>query len=141
MGCRVAGHVAWREVGGEVLVVDLSSKNLFGLNSSAGAVWKGIADGAEPGTCLESLLPPGAASTAVESVSRAVGEFVEELHALGLVAGAGPELGGPPAPPGSSGDFAFEPPRVAWREELRSFGQSCGLISGQGDPCDQFPSS
>jgi hypothetical protein len=140
MGCRVAGHVAWREIEGEVLVVDLRSRSLYGLNGPAGRVWRGIVDGAEPEALVGRVVASGAGSGEVGLAARAVGELIGELEALGLVAG-GEGVVGELRNAGACEGCLAEPPRVAWREELRSFGQSCGLIPGQGDPCDQFPAS
>jgi len=117
MGARVAGHVAWREIGGETFVVDLKSKRMFGFNPVGARVWQAVVDGEGPRHAEQAD----------------VAAFLDELSELGLVEGHEPSSELTASPPG------FVPPRVEWREELRSFGFSCALLEGQSPVCDQIP--
>ncbi len=119
MGWRRAPHTAWRRLGQEVVVIDLQSNVMYGLDDAGGCVW-------------ESLGEEGAAPSAPEGP--AVAGFLEELAQLGLVEGAGRAA---PATPVQSPAAAS--PRILWREQVQRFGGSCGLRPGQGTPCGGKP--
>jgi hypothetical protein len=115
VGLRPAAHVAWREIGGEVFVIDLRAQQIFGLNESGGAVWRALEAGEEPGD--------GAV------------DFCRRLAELGLVEGEASAAAGNP----DRGADGWVPPQVAWQEPLRSFGFSCAFQPGQSKECTSVP--
>ena len=62
--------------------------------------------------------------------------FVGELGEVGLVTG-GPQAAGSPGP--EHPPLPFAPPGVTFREELLTFGASCGEIPGTSLACNQNP--
>jgi len=118
VGLRPVPHVAWREIGGEVFVVDLRAQQIFGLNDSGGEAWRALDDGGDPG--------------------EAAGDFCRRLLELGLVEGeAPPEAATEVAPEARVEGWA--PPQVVWQEPLRSFGFSCAFQAGQSEECTRVP--
>ena len=119
MKLRLAEHIAWREIDGETFVIDLQNKLMYGLNDTGGKVWRALEQGEDP--------PAGCAANG----------FVDEMLELGLLSGEAPQPSGDPQP----SDQDFVPPQVTWREELRSFAFSCGLLSGETPACEQVPTT
>ncbi len=52
--------VAWRETGGEVVVLDLARSVYFGLNPTAAMLWKLLVGGATRDQLIAALLAGGA---------------------------------------------------------------------------------
>ena len=122
---RRANHVAWRRIGGETVVLDLKAHRAFGLNEPGGAVWEAIVD-----------LPDGAAE-AIAPSEPAVQAFLAELAGLGLVEAA-PE--GTHASVSTPTLALAGSPKVAWSDEIRSFGAgTCGFVPGGGETCRANP--
>jgi hypothetical protein len=92
---KVQPHVAWQMVGGEAVVVDLSSGRTVGLNEAGSFIWLRLASGAG-----EDLREEFAARFRVsEEVARAdVGRFVDYLLEQNLVAKVSEASGAPGAP-------------------------------------------
>ncbi len=79
--------VAWRETGGEVVVLDLSRSVYFGLNPTAAVLWKLLVAGATRDQLVEALVAGGA-----DDRSRASGDadaFLAQLRSAELLAIAG----------------------------------------------------
>jgi hypothetical protein len=50
-----ADGVVWREVEGEVIVLDLQSGTYFAVNASAGTLWQALAGGATRPALIDTL--------------------------------------------------------------------------------------
>lgn len=107
-------NVAWRRVGGEMLVVNLGRRRMLALNEAGGEVWEALARG---GAVAASEADP----------------FLADLLSEGVVERVADENGAALAVPGT--------PTVIWREELHRFGGSCSMMSDQSPLCDQNPQS
>ena len=51
-----ADEVVWREVGDELVVLELSSSTYLTLNGTAKQIWEGLADGATREALVEGLV-------------------------------------------------------------------------------------
>ena len=139
MGVRLAEHVAWREIGGEMFVVDLKAKMKFGLNAAGGQLWKAVEGGCEELSGLGRCLVADASDDLLcDSAERATTAFFGELHELGLVSLDLPAPRSEVEEPPSSDSFV--PPEVVWREELRSFALSCAFQPATTAACNAAPS-
>lgn len=47
--------VAWREAGGEIVILDLSGAVYFGLNATGAQLWKRLIDGASRADLVDQL--------------------------------------------------------------------------------------
>jgi len=118
---RRAGSCAWRELGDELVVINLKNNVMYALNASARELWR-------------TLEQPHTASSFVEGEAQPTVEgFLAELSAEGLLDISEDETpgdtlvqGGLPMP---------APPKILWREPMQRFGANCGFRPGQGDPC------
>ncbi len=130
---RRASGIAWRNVGGETIIVHLSHKRMYGLNASGGRIWEALATPASFEELQQLLL----LEAGHESEARAGLEaFLADLHGEGLI-----ETG---APLSLEADGGSRPaaPRIEWREEIRRFaGASCAKFPGVSAVCDQNPQS
>jgi len=131
-----AEHVAWRNVGGETIVVNLKSNRLYVLNASGGFFWHAL-DGVKAVDDVVALVPVAGQAGEVESALRG---FFSELAKCGLVEQERPTQEGETLVavlpfPGDS----FSPPEIVWQEEIRNFGVSCAFIGGQSEACGQAP--
>ena len=122
---RRANHVAWRRIGSETVVLDLKGKRAFGLNEPGGMVWQAIAD-----------LPDGVSGVVATSEPEAQA-FLAELAGLGLVEAMPEET---PASVATPAVALVDSPKVAWSDEIRSFGAgTCGFVPGGGGTCRGNP--
>jgi hypothetical protein len=123
-------HVAWRAIGGEIVLVDLRTNTMLGLNTTGGVLWQALSH------------PTAAADLAVASGMEyaTVAAFLADLQRRDLVAPAtsvGQAQGAPdldPLVPGSP------PPTILWTEDLRTFA-ACAQAPTQSPLCDQTPGS
>ncbi len=142
MTVRIDSRVAWREIDGEVFVIDLRTKKLYGLSPAGGQVWRELMAGKSLSAVTLGLgggSPSGGAGS--------VDAFVAELEALGLVTHGdsldGQSAHGPIGEPGSHSASAalLGPPRIDWVEPLNTFGASCAFHSGQLPTCQSAPTT
>lgn len=139
MRLRRAGHVAWRRVGDETVLIHLQKKKIYVLNPSGGFFWHQL-DGSRDASALLADLALEASERS--DAAHRMESFLEHLREADLVEtdGAAEEISaGAPAP-----DYPFEsfvPPELVWQEELRNFGASCAFVSGQSDACTQIPTT
>lgn len=160
MEFRRAGHVAWRVVAGETVLIDLRRNVVLGLSPRAGTLWRGL-DRAATADLLVELWPLGNAACDDTPVSSAeVTALLRELEGHGLVdvvqvgqeslvASAGEAdtartTGTPLSGPETIREAVAAPvPRaVSWSQDISSFG-ACGLYPvGGPTPCANaiFPS-
>lgn len=76
--------VAWRETGGEIVVLDVDGSVYFGLNGTAAGLWKRLAaDGASRGDLTDQLLA-GAPVDGPRAESD-VESFLADLDRFGLL--------------------------------------------------------
>lgn len=122
-----ASRLAWRNVAGEAVVVDLRNNRMVALNESAGALWEACQ---QPRQVAELARATGIPEDEVVS-------FLSAAWELGLlVVGAGP-----PAPLSAIPRRSAEPPQIVWTEQLLSFAAvSCAHLPNQSPICDQVPS-
>jgi hypothetical protein len=139
MEVRLAEHVAWREINGETFIIDLRTKMMYGLNATAGRVWKAIDDERQADDIARDLTVHASGNGSHEWARQAVGSFFHELLELGLVTGEQEEPGVATAQDPAHAGLAA--PQVVWREELRAFGFSCAFQPGTSPACNQVPQS
>ena len=51
-----AAEVVWREVGADVVILDLTSSRYLSLNASGAVLWRAVADGATKDELVDVLL-------------------------------------------------------------------------------------
>ena len=137
MTVRRSEHVAWREIAGETVVVDLTGRMLYGLNPPAGVLWNALGEGGEVDELVVELARHSPQAVDRGALGEAVRAFLGELDELGLVTGVADT-----EPEGAVEDrlsAPFLPPQVSFREELRMFGASCGEVFGGSEACNQNP--
>ena len=83
--------VAWRETGGEIVVLDLDGSVYFGVNGTGALLWKRLVDGADAAELSDVLVqaaqvPPARAAADVDA-------FLAELRRHGLLAAALHDMG------------------------------------------------
>jgi len=80
---RLSDEVVTREVGGEVMLLDLASGTYFGLNAVGGRFWQLLEDGKSPAEAREALLTEYDVSA--EVLDADLEALLQELSANGLV--------------------------------------------------------
>jgi len=78
-----ADEVVWREVGDELVVLELSSSTYLTLNGTAKNIWEGLADGATIETLVEGLVARYGISA--DRARTDVDSFIAELTARDLL--------------------------------------------------------
>lgn len=76
-------EVTWREVDGEIVVLDLDGSVYFGLNSAGADLWKQLADGAVHRDLTSALAASGQLTKAAAGAD--VDTFLAELQRCGLL--------------------------------------------------------
>jgi hypothetical protein len=84
---RVSDDVVARDVGGEVMLLDLVSGTYFGLDAVGGEFWKLLGAGKSPQEARDALLAEYDVSA--EELDRDLEALLEELARNGLVHSAG----------------------------------------------------
>ncbi|MBK6846943.1 MAG: PqqD family protein [Proteobacteria bacterium] len=135
-----AAHVAWQRVGSEVVLLDITRRQLIGLNGAGGMLWEALHRGqdlmvgarevarvygqpaavvdehaagwAETLLAREILCPPGAACAAASSAT--------------------PQAGAAPRAWPNEAPDRYDPPAIAWEEPLEQAGvyAACGKDAG-----------
>ena len=80
--------VAWRETGGEIVVLDVERSVYYGLNASAAELWKRLATGADRAELTATLMTDARVTDPPVTEQRAgsdVDEFLAELRRYGLL--------------------------------------------------------
>lgn len=129
---RRAAHTAWRRLGEETIVVDLTGRRILGLDPVGGWIWAQL-DGRELSVIAGAIADLANAPADPRAV---VDGFVSSLAQLGLVEEG--ELLGPC--PIYEAPTSYELPGVVWNEALQQAAASCGFITGQTPLCTQVPS-
>jgi hypothetical protein len=80
---RLADNVVWREVGSEVVILDLTNSNYFGLNSVGSRVWRLIAEHRSIDEILTTLL--NEFDVHAEQLQADIQELIEQLESKGLL--------------------------------------------------------
>ncbi|HTW97265.1 MAG TPA: PqqD family protein [Acidimicrobiales bacterium] len=76
--------VSWREVEGEVIVLDVAASEYFALNRSASFLWSALGDdGASPKTLADAL--SNRYGVSAEQAAGDVATFLDHCAASGLV--------------------------------------------------------
>ena len=128
---RRAEHTAWRGLGEETVVVDLTANEMYGLNPTAGYLWQ----------ALDGSLSLDVLAERLDSVSLAQLEsFCAELARLKLLEEAGPgprEVVETEAEPPSPS----EPPAILWHEPIQQAAATCAFLPAQNPLCTAAPFS
>jgi hypothetical protein len=134
MEIQRAAHTAWRRLGDEVVVIDLGTSMVYGLDDRGGRVWESIGEGCGMASLAEALAEEAARGDALHAVAR----FLAELADAGLLAArpSGAAFDGETRAGTSTDPRA---PRILWREKVQRFGGTCGLRPSQGTPCNGKP--
>ena len=82
---KIAPHIAWNNVGGELALFDGRDGTYHALNESSAAIWRGIAAGLDETEIVRSLAEDHNAEPA--EISRDVREFLELARTKGLLEG------------------------------------------------------
>lgn len=137
---RRSGHLAWRQVGDEMVVVDLRDRRIHGLNLLGGRLWE-LLEKQPDVDALVDTLSSGRQTMLDEDVKLEIGAnvvvaFLEELVDAGLV-----ERDGRPAT--ALGRLSSQStrreqggPALLWTEDLaKAVSQrQCGLTPGDCSP-------
>lgn len=139
MRLRRAGHVAWRRVGDETVLIHLQKKRIYVLNSSGGFFWHQLDGSRDASALLAGLaLEASERSDAAERMA----SFLDLLREADLV--EPPEGEQEAADASEAPEYPFDrfvPPELVWQEELRNFGASCAFVGGSSGACDQVPTT
>ena len=141
MRLRRAGHVAWRRVGDETVLIHLQKKRIYVLNPSGGFFWHQL-DGSRDESALLGAL--ALESSDQGDAAHRVESFFERLREADRVETPADEESAAPTPEGPIPDYPFDhfvPPELVWQEEIRNFGASCAFVSGASGACDQIPTT
>jgi hypothetical protein len=84
---RVSDDVVAREVGGEVMLLDLVSGTYFGLDAVGGEFWNLLTEGKTPQQARDLLL--GEYDVSAEDLDRDLQDLLDQLAANGLIHPAG----------------------------------------------------
>jgi hypothetical protein len=85
---KPSSDVAFREMDGEAVLLDLSTGTYFGLNAVGTRVWQLLADGHDRPRIVETLAAEFDASG--ETIAADVERLLADLHARGLIVDDGP---------------------------------------------------
>ena len=138
MKYRTARKTAWRAIADETIVLDLSSKRIFGLNESATFIWQTVETMNSFEDVLEAMASEAPAGESLAFGVEEIASFCDELVALDLLEAADPEETGPRSiePPA-----VLEPPCILWQETLERVAASCAFFPAQNALCNQVPFS
>jgi len=134
MRVKRSRDVAWREVGGNLVVVQLDRRMMYCLNGPGASLWNALDEPLELDRLGEIL---ASVADGAGRISRAVRAFVHDLLKEGLI-----EFDGSAAPPAAWGDTppaSPEDPRIAWREQMNRPSGTCAFQPGQTELCKQQP--
>ena len=70
-------HLQWTDTGGEVIVADLKSELIFGMDEVALSIWKGLVEGHNVGEIVESVAIEYDAPR--DRIEQDVEKFVQQL--------------------------------------------------------------
>ena len=80
---RIASHVSWSPVPGELALFDARDGVYHALNASAAEIWRGLAEGIPVPRLVETLAAAHGADPNL--VARSVAEFIDSALAKGLL--------------------------------------------------------
>ncbi len=135
MTYRRAEHTAWRDLGDETVVVDLTAQRMIGLNPTAGTLWQALDGTRSLERLAEDLSLPGLAE---------LERFCAELEELGLLEAGAPASGEETAVAPLPAAAERQPPTapaVLWQEPIQQAGASCAFFPTQSPLCNQAPFS
>ncbi len=131
MTYRRAEHTAWRDLGDETVVVDLTANEMYGLNPTAGYLWQAL-----DGTVALAVLADRLDSVALDQIE----SFCAEMVQLKLLEEAKPAPRAvaetetvPPSP--------ADPPALLWHESIRQAAATCAFLPAQNPLCTVAPFS
>ena len=82
---KIAAHIAWNNVGGELALFDGRDGTYHALNESSAAIWRGIAAGLDEGEIVRSLAEEHSAEPG--AIGRDVRDFLNLARSKGLLEG------------------------------------------------------
>lgn len=80
------GRIAWKEVDGEVLLLDVATSTYFSMNGSASVLWHQLADGTTEVGLVRTLVDEYGIDA--DQARADVAAFLADCSARGLLAGA-----------------------------------------------------
>ncbi len=83
MKIEISKDVIWRELGGEVVMLDLASQHYFGLTGSGSEMWQLIAQHGSAGSVIECMLAKYDVDPA--NLRADFEKLVDELAAKGML--------------------------------------------------------
>jgi hypothetical protein len=136
MRFRLAPHVAWSRVGGELVVLDQLQSVVHGLDDRGGRIWEVVAKGSAEVADLVRALSPGDRTD--RNLSAEIEGFCLEMVGLGLMARDG-EATRSDVSQDSGARLRYVPPQVAWSEPLVAVGQRSSPPPNGSEQCLTFP--
>jgi hypothetical protein len=76
-------NVAWRETGGEIVILDLAGAVYFGLNGTGAQLWKRLLAGASRAQLVDELA--GGPDKHVVNIKSDIDTFLTDLDSCGLL--------------------------------------------------------
>jgi len=83
---RIAPHIAWNNVEGELALFDSRDGTYHALNGPGAAIWRAIAAGRDQPGIVDALA--GQFDAPRDTIEASVGEFLAMARAKGLLEGA-----------------------------------------------------
>lgn len=80
---KIATHIAWNNVGGELALFDARDGAYHALNASGAAIWRGIAAGRDEAEIVRDLAKEHNAP--LSEIQRDVREFLDLARTKGLL--------------------------------------------------------
>lgn len=80
---RIASHIAWNDVPGELALFDSRDGSYHALNGSAAAIWRAIASGLDVTAIVDGLA--SAYDAPRDAIQSHVDDFLEDARAKGLL--------------------------------------------------------
>lgn len=135
-----AAHVAWQRVGAEIVLLDISRRQLIGLNGAGGMLWEALHRGEQLGLGAREVARVfGQPAALVDEHAARWAETLLEREIL-CAPGCAPAehssvtsqaAAAPPAWP-SDAPGRYDPPAIVWEEPLEQAGvyAACGKDAG-----------
>jgi hypothetical protein len=139
-----AAHVAWQRVGSEVVLLDITSRQLIGLNGAGGMLWEVLHRGQELRVGAREVARVYGQTAAL--VGEHAARWAETLLAREILCAPGtaraaassatPQAGAAPYAWPSEAPGRYDPPAIAWEETLEQAGVYAACSKDAGGDID-----